>query len=124
MFNSVKQVSAIEKFNKCSNKQGSLPDKSKKRTVKEIIVKLLTTQIFKTAQKIKTGKLHKSNAKTNVSDRMADVRQIRTNRHTFVAENYFLEKYKYQNSRSPRGRVINCHSRRILNPGCGNGSKG
>eukprot|EP00957_Ditylum_brightwellii_P173901 13239022-Ditylum_brightwellii.AAC.1 len=71
---------------------------------------------------------------------------MRTNGRIFVAENCFLEKYEYRNLHSPRGSVINCRSGSlyaygrtedaqyrsyvcwkftgILNPRCGNGSKG
>eukprot|EP00957_Ditylum_brightwellii_P178432 13591135-Ditylum_brightwellii.AAC.1 len=55
MFNSVKQVSAIEKFNKCLDKKGSLPDEPENRMVKDIIIPLLMMRIFGTSRKSDTG---------------------------------------------------------------------
>eukprot|EP00957_Ditylum_brightwellii_P146778 11174068-Ditylum_brightwellii.AAC.1 len=49
MFNSVKQVSAIENFNKHLDKQGSLPDEPENRMVKDIIVMLSTKRNQATA---------------------------------------------------------------------------
>eukprot|EP00957_Ditylum_brightwellii_P154174 11732244-Ditylum_brightwellii.AAC.1 len=105
MINSKKQVCVTKKWNKCLDKQGSLPDELEKRMVKDITITLLMMPFLAAAVRKRKYKnlsiMEKCGNRNSMKFNCMD-----TQKHTDL----FTAKIGVWNTQSPQGSVGIHHS--------------